>query len=250
MAKKNNNGLVAAILFAGVAISGSLVFFATQLGGGLDEKELQTQIFKGIDAYVDQQKQEYDQKQAEANNPAPKYVEGDFSDDDPFMGDADAPVTIVEWSDYECPYCKRFYDDTLGLIIDNYVKTGKVKLVYRDFPLSFHATAYPAALLGECAREQEGDAVYFKIHDKIFEDGFDQEALTAYAVTLGVDEGDLTECITEDRFKEEIYADMDDASAIGISGTPGFVVGTEIISGAMPYSVFEESIEKALAEVE
>ncbi|MBI4231934.1 DsbA family protein [Candidatus Peregrinibacteria bacterium] len=250
MAQKNNNGLTAAIVFAGVAISGSLVFFGTQLGGGLNDEELQTQIFKGIDAYIEKQQGEYAAQQAEAAKPTPQYVEGDFSDDDPFMGDKDAPVTIVEWSDYECPYCTRFYEETLGDIEKNYVETGKVKFVYRDFPLSFHAKAYPAALLAECAREQGGDKVYFEIHNKIFEEGFDKDKLFSYAASIGVDEGGLTKCIEEDRYKEEIYADMDAGSAIGISGTPGFVVGSEVISGAVPYDVFEKAIEKALADAE
>ena len=92
----------------------------------------------------------------------------DLIDDDAFKGDANAPVTIIEWSDYECPFCGRFYRDTLGLIESAYIDTGKVKFVYRDFPLSFHPNAQKAAEAAECAGEQ---GKYFDMHDLLFENG-------------------------------------------------------------------------------
>lgn len=88
------------------------------------------------------------------------------NDDDPVLGDANAAVTMVEFSDYECPFCKRFYDDTLAQIKSTYIDTGKLKLVYRDYPLSFHPGAEPAAQAANCAGEQ---GKYWEMHDKIFE---------------------------------------------------------------------------------
>ncbi|MEF9475845.1 MAG: DsbA family protein, partial [Candidatus Mariimomonas ferrooxydans] len=91
----------------------------------------------------------------------------DLIDDDSFMGDSDAPVTIIEFSDFQCPFCRRSYTDTLPQIKANYVDTGKVKLVYRDFPLSFHPAAQPAAEAFECAEEQGKE---WELHDKLFDE--------------------------------------------------------------------------------
>lgn len=88
------------------------------------------------------------------------------ADDDPVLGNANAPVTMIEFSDYECPFCKRFYDQTLGQIKKEYVDTGKVKLIYRDYPLSFHPGAEPAAQAANCAGDQ---GKYWQMHDKIFQ---------------------------------------------------------------------------------
>lgn len=87
-------------------------------------------------------------------------------DDDPVLGNANAPITIIEFSDYECPFCKRFYDQTFGQIKKDYIDTGKVKFIYRDYPLSFHPGAEPAAQAANCAGEQ---GKYWEMHDKIFQ---------------------------------------------------------------------------------
>lgn len=248
-----NNGLIFAIIFAAAAISGSLVFLGIQLAGGggsLDADDLKTEITKGINAYVEDQQEVAAKAQAEANKP--KKVDGDFTDDDAVLGDEDAPVTIVEFSDYQCPYCGKFFRETLPAIKEKYIDTGKVKLVYRDLPLSFHQDAYPMAHLAECVRDQKGDDAYFKIHDKIFElmgqSGIDSEAMLAYAAELGVDTDELTECTESDKFKQEIEGDIADANKVGINGTPGFIVNNNVISGAQPFAAFESIIEAELAK--
>lgn len=245
----NNNGLIVAIIFAALAISGSLVFFATKFAGGIDDKDLQTQISKGIDTYLENQQKDYEKQQAEANKP--RKVEGEFADDDAFLGDEDAPVTIVEFSDYQCPYCKAFYTDTLPAIKEKYIDTGKVKLVYRDLPLSIHPYAYPAALIAECVREQTDDSTYFEMHDYIFENlaaGFDFDTYSDFAVTLGVDKAQLKDCFDSDKYKDEIDADNADADKAGISGTPGFIINNQAVSGARPFDYFENIIEEELAK--
>lgn len=245
----NNNGLIVAIIFAALAISGSLVFFATKLAGGINEKDLQAQVSKGIDAYIEDQQKEYEKTQADANKP--RVVEGDFSDDDAFLGEEDAPVTIVEFSDYQCPYCKAFYTDTLPAIKEKYIDTGKVKLIYRDLPLSIHPYAYPAALIAECVREQTDDSTYFEMHDYIFENiaaGFDFETYSAFAATLGADESKLKGCFDSDKYKSEIDADSADADKAGISGTPGFIINNQAVSGARPFEYFKNIIEEELAK--
>lgn len=178
-------------------------------------------------------------------------------DDDPIKGDRDAKVFIVEFSDYECPYCAAFYNETEGQIIENYVNSGDVAFVYRDLPLSFHPYAQPQAEAAECIRAQSNDETYWEAHDAIFDRGgqLENDELVALGGELGVDEGELSDCIENGDMTEEVNADASDASAAGVSGTPGFIVGTidddgvvtgEVISGAQPYSVFETAIEKYL----
>lgn len=166
-------------------------------------------------------------------------------DDDAIKGDPDAPVTIVEWSDYECSFCARFYDQTLGQINEAYIKTGKVKFVYRDFPLGFHQQAQKAAEAAECAGEQDK---YFEMHDMLFESGVagGVAAFKQYASTIGLDTDSFNTCLDSGEMASEVAADMKAGSAVGVSGTPGFIINGELISGAQPFSVFQQAIENAL----
>lgn len=248
--KKKDNGLVFAILFAAIAVSGSLVFFGLKFTGGAKASVSQADIEKGIDAYIEVQK-----SKSQPEQPAPQKVSGDYSDDDAYMGDEDAPIVMIEFSDFQCPYCRSFYNDTLPAIKEKYIDTGKVKFVYRDFPLSFHAGAIPAATASECAREQGGDEMYFAMHDKIFDGqnelgagtvSIENESLVAYAKELGLDMKEFNNCFEADAFKEEIEADIADGQSVGISGTPGFIINGEIVSGAQPFSVFESIFEGEL----
>lgn len=245
MAKaKKNNSLVAAIVFGSLVIAAALAFLALKLGG----KDLEAAIAKGIDNYVAEQQQAYEEEQKAAATP--KKVSGDFAEDAPFIGEEDAPVTIVEFSDFQCPYCQSFYENTFAEIKEKYVETGLVKFVYRDLPLSFHQFAYPAALFAECVRDQKGNEAYFEIHDEIFEtiaSGFDFEELSKFAVKeLGINETKLKTCYDNDELKADIESDKAAAARAGISGTPGFVVNDTVISGAQPLSTFEAIIEASL----
>ncbi|MEK7085859.1 MAG: DsbA family protein [Patescibacteria group bacterium] len=248
---KYGAGLTIAIILAAILVSGSLIFLGLQLAknGGLSDKDLQVKIAEGIDVYIKNEQQKAVQAQEEKNKP--KYVKGDFADNDAFLGEKDAPVTIVEFSDYQCPYCANFFSETMPEIREKYINTGKVKFVYRDFPLSFHKDAYPAALLAECVRDQAGDIAYFKMHDKIFQTlsgGFDYDALSKYAVDLGVNGSGLKTCFDSDKFKDEIAKDQADGNAVGIDGTPGFIVNGLVVAGAQPFSYFEKIIEAELAK--
>lgn len=249
--EKKYNILIASIIIGSILISGSLVFLGLRMtqGNGLNSEDLQAEIFKGIDTYIQNEQEKAADAQAEAEKPT--LVEGDFTDDDPVMGDKDAPVTIVEFSDYQCPFCAAFYNGALPDIKKKYIDTGKVKLIYRDYPLSFHPDAYPAALLAECVDDLVDDEAYFKVHDQIFETiagGFNYDDLSKFAVGLGVDGAKLKKCFDSNEFKDEIYADQKDGEKAGVSGTPGFLVNGWLISGAQPFSKFEEVIEKELAE--
>ena len=174
------------------------------------------------------------------------YVASDYYDEsDPFIGDVDAPVTIVEFSDFQCPFCARFYDDAYQSIKDEYLESGQVKIVFRDFPLSFHPEAEPAALAAECAHEQ---GMFWEFHDLIFEnqDILSSSAYLEWAEDLGLDVGDFSTCIEEGRYLSEIATDYNDGGRLGITGTPGFFVNGELVTGAQPYSVFQAEIEAAL----
>lgn len=250
MAKSTNTNksLIAAIIFAAIIVGGSMVFFATQLSSKMSDEDLQAAIFKGIDAYIANEQEKANKAMEEANKP--RTVSVNFEDDDPFLGDKDAPVVMVEFSDYECPFCSSFYLETLPKIKETYIDTGKVKFVYRDLPLSKHASAYPAALFAECARDQGGDEVYYKIHDQLFEtvtkEGFDYESMSNYATSLGLNTSKLKECFDNEDFKDEINGDMEAADKLGIDGTPGFVINDQLVSGARPFEYFAQIIDAEL----
>ena len=166
-------------------------------------------------------------------------------DDDTIKGDKDAPVTIVEFSDFECPFCARFYSQTLNQINEKYIKTGKVKFVYRDFPLGFHPNAQKAAEATECADDQ---GKFWEMHDKLFELGVKGgvSSFKEFAVDLGLDATKFNDCLDSGKYVSEVKKDMADGSAAGISGTPGFIINGKLISGAQPFSVFEQIIEAEL----
>lgn len=193
-------------------------------------------------------------------------------DDDAIMGNRNsAKVAIIEFSDYECPFCQRFHEQTLSQIKSTYVDTGDAIFVYRDLPLSFHEPAASrAANAAECAKAQGGDTAYYLMHDAIFKNsqtngagftgtGTNTEAeldeLSKLATAAGLDGAKLRACTASETYKTEIANDTTAAGSIGISGTPGFLIGTlnadgtvtgEIVSGAYPFSEFERVINKYL----
>lgn len=181
-------------------------------------------------------------------------------DDDPILGNADAPVTVVEFSDYECPFCKRHYDETYKKLKTDYINTGKVKLVFRDLPLSFHdPLATKEAIAANCAREQGNDETYFKMHDAIFTtttsngSGMTMDQLYGLATTVGIDQAAFKACIDADKYKDEVAKDLADANASGATGTPSFVIGKsgdevsgKLVVGAQPYTVFQTEIDALL----
>jgi protein-disulfide isomerase len=169
-------------------------------------------------------------------------------DDDDVKGDPNAPVTIVEWSDFECPFCGRFYSDTLGQIQSEYIDTGKVKLVYRDFPLSFHANAQKSAEAAECAGEQDK---FWEMHDLLFERGVTGgvTAFKQFAAELGLDTGDFNTCLDTGAMAAETAKDMADGGQAGVRGTPGFVINGQLVSGAQPFSNFKQIIDAELAKI-
>ena len=167
-------------------------------------------------------------------------------DDDTILGDKNAPVTIVEFSDYECPFCERFYSQTFGQIEDKYIKTGKVKFVYRDFPLSFHANAQKAAEAAECAGEQ---GKYFEMNKKLFEGGVSGgvTSFKQYASDIGLDKTEFNTCLDSGTMAPEVQKDFIDGQKAGVSGTPAFFINGKLLTGAQPFSAFKQIIDGELA---
>jgi len=166
-------------------------------------------------------------------------------DDDSVKGDSNAPVTIVEFSDYECPYCERFYSQTLKLIEEKYIDTGKVKFVYRDFPLSSHQNAQKAAEAAECSGDQ---GMYYEMHDKLFEMGVSGgvDSYKQYASQIGLNTNEFNDCLDSGRNYDEVQKDLRDGSAAGVRGTPAFFINGIFLSGAQPFGAFEQLIEQEL----
>jgi len=212
-------------------------------------ENFQKKVEKAIKVFIAKNDAEARAKQAEENTP--KKVDFEISaDDDPVLGDPDAPVTIVEFSDYECPFCGRHFRQVLPKIIKEYVDTGKVKIVFRDFPLSFHPDAMPAAVAANCARELSGsDKIYFQFHDKLFENqkNLTRENFIKYAEDLGLDKNKFAACLDKND-TAEIKADIADGQKYGVSGTPGFFINGTAVKGAYPLETFKEIIDGELAK--
>lgn len=185
---------------------------------------------------------------------APDYL---FEDSDNGLGNKDAKVVIVEFSDYQCPFCRSFWSSTLPQIKKEYIDTGKVYFVYRDFPLSIHPMALPTALAAECAGEQ---GKYWQFHDLVFSEQNKREPDPAVLTTISYTEADLKtwgrqiglnfgqfeSCFDGEKYLEEVNQDGSDGDALGVSGTPGFFVNNHYISGAQPFSVFKTVIDEEL----
>ena len=167
-------------------------------------------------------------------------------DDDAIKGDPDAPVTIVEWSDFECPFCQRFYKETLPLIEEKYIKKGKVKFVFRDFPLNFHKNAQKAAEAAECAGEQ---GKFWEMHDKLFEEGVKGgvASFKKYAREIGLDAGEFDKCLDSGKMSPEVLNDKSQGKFKGVSSTPTFFINGRMLTGAKSFSVFSKIIEEELA---
>ena len=163
--------------------------------------------------------------------------------DDPFLGNENAELTIVEFSDFQCPFCSRAAP-TVKQIIDEY--GDKVKLVYNHFPLtSIHPHAQKAAEASECAHDQ---GMFWEYHDVLFANNqfLDTDSLKKYASDLGLDTEQFNECLDSGEKSDEVKQDLQAASNAGGQGTPYFIVGDVPLSGAQPYANFKQVIDAQL----
>ncbi len=163
------------------------------------------------------------------------------ADDDAVLGPENAPITIIEFSDYRCPFCKRWHNETLEPLFERY--PDQIRLIYRDFPV---VGGFQAAQAAECAGDQ-GD--YYAYHDLLFSGQFEElntEAFTAYAEQLEMDPEQLLACIEEGTFAAEIEADARYAASLGVTGTPTFFINGIPLVGAQPIEAFIQIIDAEL----
>jgi protein-disulfide isomerase len=175
----------------------------------------------------------------------------------PIEGKKDAPVTLVEFSDYQCPFCSRFFQTTLPTLTKEYIDTGKVRYAFRDFPLDqIHPHARKAAEAAHCAGDQ---GKYWEMHDLLFQNqkALEVEKLKAYAKTLNLDATAFNACLDGGKYGTKVEKNLKDGVTAGVRGTPAFFVGKTrpddtiegvMISGAHPFPVFRQAIDRLLQE--
>jgi len=188
---------------------------------------------------------------------APQIFQVSF-DGEPVKGNPNAPVTVVEFSDFQCPFCSRFFDQTLPLIEENYIDTGKIKFVYKDLPLdSLHPNARSAHIAAECA-DEEGK--FWEYHDVLFQKQAEWQRLASsdlditlsqFAVDLGMQAASFESCMESQDIADEVNQDILEAAKYGATGTPTFFIGTEKdgfikLVGAQPFSAFQAAIDAQL----
>lgn len=167
-------------------------------------------------------------------------------------GAATAKVTVVEISDFQCPYCRRFYDSTYHKVDSAYVKTGKVHLLYINFPLPMHGQAFSAAKAATCAGVQ---GKFWQMHDRLFggqRDWVEQpdaaQRFARIAAELNLDMAQYRDCYDNDRTAPLIVNDVMQASGAGVNATPTFIInGQRVLNGAIPYEEIAGAIDAALA---
>ncbi|QQR83736.1 DsbA family protein [Candidatus Peregrinibacteria bacterium] len=243
--------LVASIVAVVIALYALFVPTAGGVTASANDADLDARMDQAIERYVarvqkEQQAAQDQEEAARTGGGAP--VEGVSVDDDAVHGDKNAPVTLIEFSDYQCPYCQKFFTGALPQIVQNYIDTGKVKLVYRDFPLGFHENARPSAIAAECFREQKGDEGYFQYHNLLFANinALGSDNLKKWAVDLGADANQFNACLDGEKYGSEVDKDIKEGMAYGVSGTPAFFVNGRFISGAQPFEVFQRVIDEEL----
>ncbi len=211
--------------------------------------------------------------ESETQNPTQGSLVSVSTDDDPVKGNANAPVTIIEFSDFQCPFCSRFITGAMPQIEEKYIKTGKAKLVFRDYPLPFHQNAQKASEAAQCANEQEK---FWEMHDKLFtnQSALALADLKKYAKDLKLDTNKFNTCLDSNKYADEVKKDLSDGASYGIGGTPSFFIAkgdisvdpeyiraqsqanqfiiksgnATVIIGAQPFSEFEKVIEEKLKE--
>ncbi len=179
--------------------------------------------------------------------------------DEPSKGALDAPITIVEFSDYECPYCLRYFQQTLPLI-QQYIDSGQVRYIFKDFPLnSIHPHAQKAHEAARCARELGGDDAYWMMHDLLFTNQQTragqplpqhEQVLKDLASTAGLPQAEFDSCLDSGRYYDAVNAEVNEGVQLGIRGTPSFFINGQPLVGAQPFSVFQQAIEGLLLESE
>lgn len=243
------------IVFSTLIFSTSMFFSAREIGNGLRESGTGTKTSVATD---------------NTDTIDKAVIEGQAGsttiDDDPYLGDkSKAKVAIVEFTDFECPFCQRHHLQTYPSLIREYVNSGKVIYVQRDLPLSFHdPVATNQAIAAECIDKQLGREKYFEFGDLVFTNTSTngagvggRDVLAEYASNVGADVTKFLSCYDNKETADEVAKDLSDATAAGVNGTPGFIIGVldgdnvdgVIVSGAQPLTTFQQVIDEQLDRV-
>jgi len=163
--------------------------------------------------------------------------------DSPAQGPASAPIELVEFSDFQCPFCYRAHP-TVKQVLSTY--SGKIRFVYRNYPLPNHPQARPAAEAAQCANEQ---GQFWPYHDRLFADQskLSDADLKASAAALGMDAAKFNACVDSHKYKARVDADLQAGNEAGVNGTPAFFVNGRLLSGAQPFDEFKKVIDEELA---
>ena len=243
------NSLIIAIII----ITGIAAFFAGSFVSNLSSEQISQ---KELDNAIAELELKILEKQLPTNQ---QNIPLEISaDNDPIIGNPDAPITIIEFSDFQCPFCARFHIQTLPTIMEEYIEKGDVKLVFRDFPLqSIHPNAVPASVAAECANEQ---GKFKQMHDILFEKQNEWSNLeTVYAIDLfnqyseqiNLEQEQFSSCLSTAKYVKEIQNDLNDGRTYGVTGTPGFFIGNQEmgfveLKGAQPFESFKKVIDRQL----
>lgn len=221
------------------AVGALALFLACAPGGNAKQGAETTTVARAVTASV-------------AAKPAPPDSNITRADLARIQGSTSAPVWVIEVSDFQCPYCKQWHDQTYAAFRDQYVKTGKVRLAYVNFPLASHVHAWPAAESAMCAGAQ---GKFWPMHDGLFETQNRWEALGAptavfdsLAQANGLDMKRWRDCVKSGIMKPLIEADHDRASRAGAAATPSFMIGDKILTGAQPIEELRKAIDSALVK--
>jgi protein-disulfide isomerase len=240
--------------FNGYLASGAFPYSQfEQIGQWIENGELEAQIEASIRAQYEAAVAQQAQQQQPPTPTEPVDVPTDNSY---AIGDENAPITIVEYTDFQCPFCSRHFTETFLQLRENYIETGIVRYVFKDFPLtSIHPQAVIAAEAARCAGAQD-EAAYVEMHDLIFtnQQAWSNDGAAAvfsgYAGQLGLDTAVFDACLANHDFEAAVYADLDEGIGFGVTGTPAFFINGYFISGAQPYAMFEEAIASFQEAVE
>ncbi len=222
-------------------------------------KQGQQAIQKDV-AEIKRMLQQVTQRQARARPPEFKPQDIGIADA-PFLGEADAPLTLVEFTDYQCPFCRRHALQTQPQLVKDYVETGKLKYVIREFPLQrIHPQAVKASEAALCVNAQ---GKYWEFHDTLFQHQkqLQPEDLKAHAEALNLDMAAFEQCLDSAKTADQVRRDLQAGMDAGVRGTPSFFLGftkpdapgaihaTKMLRGAQPFGVFQQTIDGLLAEV-
>lgn len=272
MERNDSNRVAIAILISAVLVAAAVVYLGRQMtlgsddervaaliverleasGGALSEEAFNARVEQGIRTFADKQRESRNQAQERQPSELAKSVPPP-SQDDHLYGNLDAAVTLIEYSDFECPFCKRFHD-TAKRLVD--ASNGQVNWVYRHFPLGFHNPgAQKQAEAAECAAELGGNQAFWTFADTLYArttsngQGFPVGNLTPLAAEIGLDQARFQECLDSERFAETVQQQMAAGARAGVSGTPGNILyhkpsGRVIaIHGAQPLERFQQAAQ-------